>query len=50
MSPKKFIGNDLGDELKLNTNQKSKVFAISLKDRSSILPALVLSANGAFWF
>jgi len=49
MSPKHLLVTTIGDELKLNTNQQSKVFAISLKDRSSILPA-GHSANGAFWF
>ncbi len=49
MSPKKLLTTTIGDELKINTNQRSKVFAVSLKDRSSILPA-GHSANGAFWF
>lgn len=49
MSPKKLLTTTIGDELKINTNQQSKVFAVSLKDRSSILPA-GHSANGAFWF
>lgn len=49
MSPKNLLVTTVGDELKLATNQSSKVFAISLKDRSSILPA-GHSANGAFWF
>lgn len=49
MSPKNLLVTTIGDELKLATNQNSKVFAISLKDRSSILPA-GHSANGAFWF
>jgi predicted AlkP superfamily pyrophosphatase or phosphodiesterase len=49
MSPKNLLVTTIGDELKLATNQRSKVFAISLKDRSSILPA-GHSANGAFWF
>ena len=49
MSPKNLLVTTIGDELKLNTNQRAKVFAISLKDRSSILPA-GHSANGAFWF
>ena len=48
MSPKKLLVTTIGDELKLNTNQQSKVFAISLKDRSSVLPA-GHTANGAFW-
>ncbi len=49
MSPKNLLVTTIGDELKLATGQQSKVFAISLKDRSSILPA-GHSANGAFWF
>ena len=49
MSPKNLLTTTIGDELKLATSQQSKVFAISLKDRSSILPA-GHSANGAFWF
>jgi len=49
MSPKNLLTTTIGDELKLNTNQQSKVFSVSLKDRSSILPA-GHSANGAFWF
>ncbi len=49
MSPKNLLVTTIGDELKLATNQRSKVFAVSLKDRSSILPA-GHSANGAFWF
>lgn len=49
MSPKNMLVTTIGDELKLATGQKSKVFGISLKDRSSILPA-GHSANAAFWF
>ena len=49
MSPKNLLVTTIGDELKLSTGQQSKVFAISLKDRSSILPG-GHSANGAFWF
>ena len=49
MSPKNQLSSTIGDELKMSTNQKAKVFAISLKDRSSILPA-GHAANGAFWF
>lgn len=48
MSPKNLLTTTIGDELKLFTNQKSKVFSVSLKDRSSILPA-GHTANGAFW-
>lgn len=49
MSPKNLLTTTIGDELKLSSGQLSKVFAVSLKDRSSILPA-GHSANGAFWF
>src|ERR1700741_364694 len=49
MSPKNLLVTTIGDELKLATTQQAKVFSISLKDRSSILPA-GHSANGAFWF
>lgn len=49
MSPKNLLVTTIGDELKLSTSQQAKVFGISLKDRSSILPA-GHSANGAFWF
>ena len=47
-SPHNLRATTLGDELKLATQGKSRVFAISLKDRASILPG-GSSANGAFW-
>ena len=37
-SPKNQLTTTLGDEMKLFSNGKSKVFGIALKDRSSILP------------
>lgn len=49
MSPKNQLSSTIGDELKMSTNQRSKVFSVALKDRSSILPA-GHAANGAFWF
>jgi len=49
MSPKNMLVTTIGDELKLATGQRAKVFGVSLKDRSSILPA-GHSANAAFWF
>lgn len=49
MSPNNQLTTTLGDELKLFTNGKGKVFGVSLKDRSSVLPA-GHAANGAFWF
>lgn len=47
-SPHNLRASTLGDELKLATQGKSRVFAISLKDRAAILPG-GFSANGAFW-
>ena len=47
-SPHNLHASTLGDELKLATQGKARVFAISLKDRASILPG-GFSANGAFW-
>lgn len=36
-SPRNFHGTTVGDELKLSSNFKSKVFSVSFKDRSAIL-------------
>lgn len=47
-SPLNLRASTLGDELRLATQGKSKVFGISLKDRAAILP-VGQSANGAFW-
>jgi len=47
-SPKKLLATTIGDELKLSTNGKGKVFSVALKDRSAILPA-GHTADGAFW-
>jgi predicted AlkP superfamily pyrophosphatase or phosphodiesterase len=49
MSPLNVWTTTIGDELKLATNFKSKVFGISLKDRGAIIPA-GHSADGAFWY
>jgi len=49
MSPKNLLVTTMGDELRLNSIQQSKVIAVSLKDRASILPA-GHSANAAYWF
>lgn len=49
MSPHNQLTTTLGDELKLFTNGKSKVFGIALKDRSSVLP-VGHAGNAAFWF
>lgn len=47
-SPLNLRASTLGDELRLATQGKAKVFGVSLKDRAAILPA-GQSANGAFW-
>ncbi len=47
-SPRSLRATTLGDELRLATQGKTKVYGISLKDRAAILPA-GQSANGAFW-
>ncbi len=47
-SPRNLRATTLGDELRLATQGRARVFGISLKDRAAILPA-GQSANGAFW-
>ena len=49
MSPQNMLVTTIGDELRLATNFKSRVFGIALKDRGGILPA-GNSANAAYWF
>ena len=49
MSPRNMIATNIGDELKIFSNKRSKVFGIALKDRSAILPA-GHSADAAYWF
>ena len=48
-SPRRLMVSTLGDELRLQTNDRSKVIGISSKDRSAILPA-GRHANAAYWF
>ena len=47
-SPHNLLADTLGDELKLATQGKSRVFAISLKDRAAVLPG-GFSADAAYW-
>ncbi|PWT73139.1 MAG: phosphodiesterase [Proteobacteria bacterium] len=47
-SPRNLRATTLGDEIRLATRGRSRVYGISLKDRAAILPA-GQSANGAFW-
>lgn len=49
MSPANLLTTTVTDELRLATNFRSRVYGVSLKDRSSILPAGHL-ANGAYWY
>jgi predicted AlkP superfamily pyrophosphatase or phosphodiesterase len=48
-SPARLLSSTVGDELRLATNDRSKVIGISVKDRSAILPA-GRHANAAYWF
>jgi predicted AlkP superfamily pyrophosphatase or phosphodiesterase len=47
-SPHNLLADTLGDELKLATQGKARVFAVSLKDRSAILPA-GFAGDAAYW-
>jgi len=48
-SPEQLLSTTIGDQIKINSFGKSKIFSVSLKDRGALLPA-GKSANGAFWF
>ncbi|HTJ31371.1 MAG TPA: alkaline phosphatase family protein, partial [Acidobacteriaceae bacterium] len=47
-SPRNEHASTLGDELRLATSGRSRVFGVSIKDRAAILPS-GHAANGAFW-
>lgn len=47
-SPHRLLSSTVGDELRLVTNDRSKVIGVSLKDRSAILPT-GRHANAAYW-
>jgi len=47
-SPHNLLSDTLGDEMKLATGGKARVFAISLKDRAAVLPA-GFSGDAAYW-
>jgi predicted AlkP superfamily pyrophosphatase or phosphodiesterase len=47
-SPLNLRATTLGDELRLATQGRARVYGVSLKDRAAILPA-GQAANGAFW-
>ena len=48
-SPRRLMSSTIGDELRLVTNDRSKVIGVSVKDRSAILPS-GRNANAAYWF
>ncbi len=48
-SPHNLLASTIGDELKLATQGKSRVYSLSLKDRASILPG-GHAADFAFWW
>jgi len=47
-SPHNLLADTLGDELKLATQGKARVFGISLKDRAAVLPG-GFAADAAYW-
>ncbi len=47
-SPRRLLASTVGDELRLATNDRSKVIGISAKDRAAILPA-GRHASAAYW-
>src|SRR5208282_4023727 len=47
-SPHNLLSDTLGDELKLATGGRARVFAISLKDRAAVLPA-GYAGDAAYW-
>ncbi|MBX7218604.1 MAG: alkaline phosphatase family protein [Blastocatellia bacterium] len=48
-APTRLLVTTLGDQMRMNSNYRSKVIGISLKDRSAMLP-VGKSANAAYWF
>ena len=49
MSPRNLLSTTMTDQLRMSNNGHSRVFAISLKDRASILPGGHM-ANSAYWY
>lgn len=47
-SPHNLLADTIGDEMKLATQGKSRVFGVSLKDRGAILPA-GFAGDAAYW-
>jgi predicted AlkP superfamily pyrophosphatase or phosphodiesterase len=49
VSPHRLIGTTIGDEVRLATNDRSRVISVALKDRSAIMLG-GHRPSGAFWF
>ena len=49
MSPHRMLTTTITDQLRLHTQQRGKVIAVSLKDRGAVLPG-GHTANAAYWF
>lgn len=49
MSPRNMLSTTITDELRINTQFRSKVIGMSIKDRGAILPA-GHTANAAYWY
>ena len=49
VSPRRMLVTTVADQLKLHTQQESKVIGVAIKDRGAVLPA-GHSANAAYWF
>lgn len=49
LSPRNLLSTTIGDELKLATNDRAKVFGVALKDRGAILSS-GHKANAAYWW
>ena len=47
-SPHNLLSETLGDELKMSTQGRSRVYTVSLKDRAAVLTG-GFAADGAFW-
>jgi len=47
-SPHNLLADTLGDELKLASQGKARVFGVALKDRAAVLPA-GFAGDGAYW-
>lgn len=48
VSPRNFLGSTFGDQLRLHTSFRSRVVAVSNKDRAAILMGGIM-ANAAYW-